>query len=379
MREKADYAPDDVSKEELAQFDDRFAPEVVGPELSELRRLDAAGKLSDSLLYSDAPHADLSVRSGRDANYELIFRGEKEGDIDRSHLLTEAHTGAVYYHGGKRYKVKAVIEGEKRVILDDARDARDTRPSRTVYVTRKQAQEVHTFGDSQFRLVYGEAVVRQETRGYYEIDEAGSVVGEIHAIPPLSRSFPTLCTWLEIEEGGLGRTAGGEFGADAFPAAHALEHLIQTFVPIHARCDPFDLASDTRRSEGNMVVFLYDNVYGGIGLCRGLVEHTRPVLQQALDAVIGCRCTADEGCSNCIQSKRCFDRMGSVGSRRAAARRYCASCSPRSIRASVGPRCSRNRHSVATRSRNRRLRRRQRTDRSLQPCSTRSARASDTG
>lgn len=82
----------------------------------------------------------------------------------------------------------------------------------------------------------------------------------------------------------------------------ALAYLIGNLAPFFVMCDNKNLGvfseDKSPLAMGNPVICLYDNLPGGIGLCRKLYELHDRLLYAAMDRVKGCSC--ENGCPACV-------------------------------------------------------------------------------
>jgi len=95
----------------------------------------------------------------------------------------------------------------------------------------------------------------------------------------------------------------------SLPGFHAAQHAVENIFPILKPTDAQDLK--THSSYGvargfESFLYLYDNVYGGLGISKHFWNAYDRVLETALDKIATCRCAEDEGCPACVRSAQCF-------------------------------------------------------------------------
>jgi len=81
-----------------------------------------------------------------------------------------------------------------------------------------------------------------------------------------------------------------------------LSYVLSQLAPLLIMCDVSDLAShfdpQSSLADGRPVVFLYDKVPAGIGLCDEIYQRHDELMSNALDLVEHCAC--QEGCPSCV-------------------------------------------------------------------------------
>jgi DEAD/DEAH box helicase domain-containing protein len=278
---------------------------IFGPQFKELLERYSRHEIDDSLLYSDNPHPEVSIRNIRDAQYSIRCGSEDIGEISAQQILTEAYEGAVYYHGGQKYRVKHIVEGERRVIVDPEPSPKETRHLTKVRIEKGSPFKVKKW--PRFQIAFSHMKVFQVTGAYIELGEDGKPVGQFPT-RPRTREFPTHGFYLELGKETVTELSAGQPLARVAAGLHGMEHVMAGLVPVLVPCDPFDFNSETVCKQGeNAAVLIYDNVHGGIGLSECAYDNFETLLDRSLELISSCDCTYEQGCPFCIQSSRCFE------------------------------------------------------------------------
>ena len=290
---------------EMDGSSDHFQRSVLGDELFDLAQVHKRESLDHYLLYADSPHGSVNIRNVNDAQYSLTLENESLGEISGRQILREAYEGAIYYHGGKRYRVRRIINGERKLILQKEESLNETRPNFNVQV---QCNDPHRRREwPNIVATYGKLTVTQSVSAYREIGPQGHLVEE-KSTSRREVKFPTLGFWLDLKPSFVEGMLRDMDVASLDAALHGLEHLLAGLMPVISPCDSNDYDSksqfDSKRS-GRL--FIYDNVYGGIGLASEAFDSLEVLMRNALELVEGCVCKSEEGCPLCVLSARCLD------------------------------------------------------------------------
>jgi DEAD/DEAH box helicase domain-containing protein len=278
---------------------------IFGPEFAEIMQRYKEQQLEHGILYSDSPHSEVNIRNIDDFQYSIVCGNEELGDISGQQILREAYEGAVYYHAGQRYRVKHIIQGERRVRVEPEPTSNDTRPNVRVSIEKGKPHHVQEW--DSFRIGYGPMKVRQSIASYFEYTDHGRQLGQFPT-RPRTREFPTLGFWLELHPQTVSALSIGSNPAKLAAGLHGVEHVLSGLLPVIVPCDPNDYDAQSSAKAGEpAVIYIYDNVHGGIGLSQAGYTAFSDLVNRAYELIHDCSCEGESGCPNCVQSSRCFN------------------------------------------------------------------------
>jgi DEAD/DEAH box helicase domain-containing protein len=275
---------------------------TLGPEISAVKAQRDAGVLREEVFYISDPHRSVRIRGIGDEAYTLVCDRDEIGEIDPFHLLREAPRNGIYSHGGLRYRVKDVLEKERRVVL-----AREFSPHFTTSTVRTSIRVRRLPLLSQ----HGRIVVARAT---LDVNDYLLAVTEKHLSGDLIRSYagagmpnnwlPTEGTMLRLErplwEESLARLGDSSAKAALETTARLFGSLFPT---VTGPCDASDYsaAADIPK-DGPPAVYLYDMVPYGVGLAVEAFDRIFDLVERAAEQVRSCSCGDDEGCFQCVRN-----------------------------------------------------------------------------
>lgn len=255
-----------------------------------------------------ASHARVNLRGASDDRWTIVEAGREIGTIDEEHRGIELHNGAVYLHGGRRYRVAGSDAEARTVVVRREPDDLLTEP--IVYtVAAPLSGDAAACAPSRDRtpctMRAGRLRIMRSVAGYREGRRTSRERKTVTLDPAERREFETFGLWFVFAEELRARLDAG--GRRRFaPALHALEHLLPAAAALRVLCDPRDLvASFEERHEalGGAALFLYDAVPGGCGIAERLSADAAALLALCLQIVSGCPCR--EGCPACVLAAAC--------------------------------------------------------------------------
>ena len=264
------------------------------------------------------PSAAVDLRGAGGANVRIVdaATGSIIGDVDEARAHRQVHTGAVYLHQGRQYRV-AELDLDRHHALAESADqlSYTTRPRSDTDVRVLEQLEGGWWDEVEIGLARVE--VTTQVTGYDVLRLGSDEVIDRHDLdlPPVE--LRTVAVWYAIPEGTL--EAAGVAAQDVPGSLHAAEHAAIGMLPLLALCDRWDiggLSTALHPDTGRPSVFVYDGHPGGAGLAersyRRLAEHLR-VTRQTVDT-----CSCRSGCPSCVQSPKCgngndpLDKAGAV-------------------------------------------------------------------
>jgi DEAD/DEAH box helicase domain-containing protein len=264
------------------------------------------------------PSAEVDLRAAGGASVRIVdtATGALIGDVDEARAHRQVHTGAVYLHQGRTYRIAELDLDRHHALAEEAGQlGYTTRPRSDTDVTVLEELEGTWWDDVEVGLARVE--VTTQVTGYEVLRLGSDEVIDRHelALPPIE--LRTVAVWYAVPEATL--QAAGVEPADVPGSLHAAEHAAIGMLPLLALCDRWDiggLSTALHPDTGRPSVFVYDGYAGGAGLAersyRRLAEH----LRLTRGTIATCRCR--DGCPSCVQSPKCgngndpLDKAGAV-------------------------------------------------------------------
>jgi DEAD/DEAH box helicase domain-containing protein len=211
------------------------------------------------------------------------------------------HTGAVYLHLGRRWKVAALDPERGRAILEPFSGDWFTQPRReteTGIVRLLDRRET-----SGVTLSYGEVSVSEQVLGFQRKRVSDQSVIDFQVLDLPRATFHTRALWFELD---------GLLAREPFPrerllgALHALEHGQIAVLPLLAMCDRWDIGGLSTNAHPQTLVptiFIYDGHPGGVGITAQGFRSFEELCDSAYQLIAECPCR--DGCPSCVQSPKC--------------------------------------------------------------------------
>jgi DEAD/DEAH box helicase domain-containing protein len=297
--------------------DERVDLSAMGEEMRPVNDLRRQGRLDEDIFYSDDPQREINIRSIGGQPYRLLLSGDDIGEIDVIHLLREAYRNAIYRHGGRPYRVKAVDRKRHTVRLEPEFSHHETTPFIHKKIALKRRQEVAEYSGLTA------AVATLDVTEYFvsavEKDRAGNKIQEWQGNAGMpSVRLPTVGTVLVMLKPLWERLSSELSPAGAKSALQSCERLLSSLFPtISGPCDAQDFSSGSDANfNGGAALYLFDMVYDGVDLTTGAFERMPELIARALERVAECTCESDEGCFKCIKNPRVEEPASKKATRR---------------------------------------------------------------
>jgi len=264
-----------------------------------------------------ASHGALNLRGSGAETWAILAPEGEIGTIDEAHRAIEAHPGAIYLHGGRRYRVQAHDARTHTLTVRREPDDIVSEPLVVTVATPLQARPAALLSaplgssdsagaGSALRCFAGRLRVTRTTVGYREGKRLQRSRQTVTLDPPQRREIETAGLWFvfrddlrsTLDRRGLRRFA---------PALHALEHLLPAAAALRVLCDPRDVVAtyeERHEAFGGAAIFVYDAIAGGCGIAERLANEASALLTICREIVAGCRCR--EGCPACVLSAACW-------------------------------------------------------------------------
>jgi DEAD/DEAH box helicase domain-containing protein len=246
----------------------------------------------------------VGLRTGSSVECQLVDAdGRLVGTVDASRALHVAHTGAIYLHQGRQYRVRELDVEHQVAVLDPADDADEhTQPREQTDISILATEESVPAGAGIAHL--GAVTVLHDLVAYQRKRTSTNQVFEVVPLDFPPRELTTRACWYTLPLETL--LAAGLEPSRIIGAVHAAEHALIGLLPLFAICDRWDVGGvsmATHPQTGDPTIFVYDGYPGGAGIAElAFAELTRHV-RAAHELVAGCPC--DDGCPSCVQSPKC--------------------------------------------------------------------------
>ena len=241
------------------------------------------------------PAQGISLRSATNENYTVIDVTENHkpkviGEVDRPSAPMLIHPEAIYFHDGKPYQVieldtKGLRCYVKQVSVDYYTDADLAVRLQVLDVFKEEDQ----WGLGEVLLSFRPTVYKKiklmthENVGY----------GQIHMD---EEEMHTTACWLKLEK--QYSEALGEENLSS--GLLGVSHLFRAIAPLFLMCDRGDISVHHMVRDPMFekpVIYIADNVPGGVGLAEGAFMLRQKLINAALEAIESCPC--ENGCPAC--------------------------------------------------------------------------------
>jgi DEAD/DEAH box helicase domain-containing protein len=267
---------------------------------------------------NELPHAKVSLRTSTTRKYSIINRnsGREIGVIEPPNLYKETHPGAIYTHSGETFRVEAIDEVARKVLVFPVGTNHITSSVSRVEIKMEeegQEQREIQFGKLTLKVGRGYGSVTEHIYGYREVplfQRKRNVPQIINLEQSLTYQMRTEMLWLVLPPR---ETFGKQFtGFDS--GLHGLEHLLLGLFPLEVMCDPQDIGATSYGSalehQTLPTIYFFDSFEGGAGFTHSCYNRLEDLLHLAARTLASCRCK--EGCPACVQSARCRETNDSL-------------------------------------------------------------------
>ncbi len=248
------------------------------------------------------PAEQVSLRTAAAENVVIVDVGGGRrviGEMDRVSAKTLLYDGAVYLHGGERYRVERLDLEERACAV-----VRSTADYFTEAVVRTDIRLLHREEETRaaYRLVLGDILVRTQPTGFRKIRyHTHERIGRGGIDLPAEEMHTRAAAILFGGETAAGRSFAALDDRQRHSVLSRLGHLIRNVAPVFLLCDVRDLGMAQRARDPDLGVpalYLYDAYPGGSGLAEGFRDDAERILRGCRDLVAGCACAW--GCPSCI-------------------------------------------------------------------------------
>ncbi len=296
----------------LAPGDDRYWGEALDDGVRNLVREDKlllkpSGNGRPLGVYAgrDRPSRAIGLRSTSSAEVQIVRGdGSAVGTVDSARACSAVHTGAIYLHQGRPYRVVSLDLDDLVATVEDADGSEYTQARTKVDIAITSIDNSAALGDSGVDVFLGAVDVTSQVIGYQrrEVRSRRILAHESLELPPSTLS--TRSFWFTVPAAVLERA---EIDASAVPGTlHAAEHAAIGMLPLFTICDRWDVggvSTPWHTGAGGPAIFIHEAHPGGAGIAELGFEQHVTLLAATRDSLRDCGCV--DGCPSCVQSPKC--------------------------------------------------------------------------
>jgi DEAD/DEAH box helicase domain-containing protein len=252
---------------------------------------------------------DFSIR-GIGSKVDIICNEKKIGERQMPQAIEELYDQAIYFLGGRRYKViKLYLENE----LEKGSYAKvESIPEDYPYYTKAIVNDWPTILEVyEQKIVYGMEVrycsleILKKLSGYSNVELGKEVTqgARIYLENPLEFKFTT--KGLVFRAPKPKNVVKSTMDEDYLEVSgyHATEHVIIEGSTMITGGSSQDMGGISVGSTG--LIFIYDGSIGGNGASRTLYERLDKAMMRAQRVISECQCENESGCPRCTFSYKC--------------------------------------------------------------------------
>ena len=266
----------------------------------------------------DRPSRAIGLRSSSSDEMQIVRAdGSLVGTVDTARACTAVHTGAIYLHQGRPYRVTSLDLDDRVATVEDSDGSEYTQARTTVDITIVSTDATVPLGTSGAEVCLGAVDVTSQVVGYQrrEVRSRRILAHETLDLPPATLS--TRSFWFTVP---VPLIEQAHIEASAVPGTlHAAEHAAIGMLPLFTICDRWDVggvSTPWHTGAASPAVFIYDAHPGGAGVAELGFDQHLTLLSATLDSLRACACT--DGCPSCVQSPKCgngnepLDKHGAI-------------------------------------------------------------------
>jgi DEAD/DEAH box helicase domain-containing protein len=255
-------AIDEAGDENMLKID------VLGPHAKHAMDLRRNNRLNHDVFYSGDKYSMTPIRSTDNQNYDLILDGREEplGEIDNWHMLREAYPKAIYLHGGRRYRVVAVLQSKKQIKLIAEKTRNRTIPLVLKTVKVRRPRRVVEYDG--LKILDAEILVTESLAGISEKKPDGTQGPKYEGNQNISPyRLPTEGVSVEVCQPLFSLINSGIRHGTPRAVYETITRLLGSLFPvILGPCDTQDYGAFCDFKENRAILYLYDQVHDGIEL-----------------------------------------------------------------------------------------------------------------
>ncbi|MCH8908062.1 MAG: DEAD/DEAH box helicase [Candidatus Heimdallarchaeota archaeon] len=260
---------------------------------------------------------DFSIR-GIGKSIKIMSNNRQIGERSLPIALRELHTGAIYLHGGKSYKVQRLNTKIRAADLVQIKSRREkTQAMRSIWPEVKDLSIETNFNG--LAAGFGKIELTETITGYVKKDIfTGKVLNQYELEEPISHNFTTSGFILAMPKpiDNVSSLSDPEAQYYLGGTYHAIEHVLIESGNSLTGGGANQIGGVSIGDTG--LIFVYDGNEGGSGLSKLLFEKLSRGLDRSLTIMEQCPCKRDDGCPRCTYSYYCgnnntpLNRLGAI-------------------------------------------------------------------
>jgi DEAD/DEAH box helicase domain-containing protein len=262
--------------------------------------LDRSGELKfqSGLFYYpgfEPPSLKVNIRGASRDQFSLLVAGQEIGLMEYGRALSQAHPGAIYLHRGEPFEVEELDLVQRNAHLSRFQGN---------YYTQAKVQSLLESGNPYRQggpFSVSGCRVTTTVIGYSKKSFDGDTVLDVLDLELPPTTFDTVCLRIDLPQLDLERPPDVQIAG-----VHGLEHALLGLAPLFGGCDRQDIGSSWFAfflETQCPVVFLYDQVPGGVGISDAIFANADMLVQAALQRITLCKCV--NGCPGCLYLSGC--------------------------------------------------------------------------
>ncbi|KAL1337952.1 hypothetical protein AAHE18_10G175300 [Arachis hypogaea] len=259
------------------------------------------------------PSHAVNIRAIETVRYSVIDQRKNEvlEEIEESRAFFQVYEGAVYMCQGKTYLVEKLDLSSKTAFCKVA--------DLKYYTKTRDYTDIHVTGGNiayptgvlnMFPKTNARAHICKVTTtwfGFYRIWRGSNQIFDAVDLALPQYSYESQAVWIPVPQSIKEVVLKKNY--DFRGGLHAASHAVLNVVPLHITCNLSDLAAECPNPHDNRYypdrILIYDQHPGGCGISVQVQPRFTKFLEAALDLLTCCRCSAEVGCPNCVQSFAC--------------------------------------------------------------------------
>jgi DEAD/DEAH box helicase domain-containing protein len=246
------------------------------------------------------PAGEFSLRSTDGDRFKVVDRDSQRvlTEMTRPQVYREAHTRAVYLHGGEEYLVEELDLMGHRAVVVPVEQNFYTQPDVRTHIEVLIAQETTSLGRTQGW--FGDVRVEDTVVGYKMLEfHNHQNLGYERLHQELTTTLETEAIWVPVPDDVL-----AVLGERRLDALRGMIHAVRASARLKTMAERSDLLgtsfsfTDPVSGDGCTALVCYDHHPGGIGFAAKAFDHLEEVLRRALALVRDCTCR--DGCPACV-------------------------------------------------------------------------------
>jgi len=238
----------------------------------------------------------------------IYHNGKLIGERELPMALRELFPGAIYLHGGLKYRSKSLKILRAGLGISEVENLPKDYPYKTDSLRYALPEIIEVIDRKKvynIEVLYCKLLMKEVVDGYLLKNiYTGEVEGRYNLDEPIEYSFKTLGLAFKAP---YPTKSLDEYDIEEFEAVagafHAVEHVLIESSDIYTGSGTREIGGVSMGVSG--VIFAYDGCPGGSGATLLLYRNLEDAFRRAYEIVKNCECNRVDGCPNCTYSYQC--------------------------------------------------------------------------